>query len=182
MKANLFFGVSSTNTKQEQKDDKFIYATRQRNLFSNSIESNIDRGLNIINIQSGQKIASWIYDGPLRVENSFWRLEPSQKKLKVSRDAFLLEEGDTIFVSYYTLDKFVADFLPVINTSFRFMFRPYHVSLSRGTERTKRNWRTSKIKEDYDMTFQRIPTWIQLSPSSFAIRKTFSQSEGGTRL
>lgn len=77
MKANLFFGVSSTNTKQEQKDDKFIYATRQRNLFSNSIESNIDRGLNIINIQSGQKIASWIYDGPLRVENSFWRLEPS---------------------------------------------------------------------------------------------------------
>lgn len=48
----------------------------------------------------------------------------SKEELKVSRDAFLLEEGDTIFVSYYTLDKFVADFLPVINTSFVLISTP----------------------------------------------------------
>jgi hypothetical protein len=40
--------------------NKTIHTQRK---FSDSIELNIQRGLNIINIRSGQHVAAWIYDG-----------------------------------------------------------------------------------------------------------------------
>ncbi len=40
--------------------NKTIHIQRK---FSDSIELNIQRGLNIINIKSGQHVAAWIYDG-----------------------------------------------------------------------------------------------------------------------
>ncbi len=88
--------------------------------FSDSIELNIERGLNIINVWSGQSVAAWIYDGCESLSRSqrMWKDEPLEKMLSRQEDAAKMQDGDTIWVSYTKLEEFSRDFLPYINTTF----------------------------------------------------------------
>ena len=98
--------------------NKTIHTTQRK--FSDSIELNIQRGLNIINIRSGQHVAAWIYDGYefLSLSLRFWNNEPGEKMLSGPEDAAKMQDGDTIWVSYTKLEEFTRDFLPYINTTF----------------------------------------------------------------
>ena len=111
--------------------------------FSTNTQLNIDRGLNIINCWSAQRIAAWIYEGQ-RNDNKrrrTWRLsggrgreEPVQKLLggrihgASSSPTKSIRQNDTIFVSHWVLKEFVEDFLPLIKVDIVIISTAFHMS------------------------------------------------------
>ena len=100
--------------------------------FSNSIELNVQRGLNIINTLSGQQMAAWIYVGRDGVPSNFhtWKNDPQEKMLYHPKDAAKMKDADTIWVSSSAsakLYEFATDFLPYINTTFALITTPFLV-------------------------------------------------------
>lgn len=117
-------------------------------LFSDNTQRNVDRGLNIINMWSGPRMAAFIYEGQKPVGKKFqrwwahrgnignkWRIwkDASAKKLIYNdQDADnKMQPGDTLYVSYAKLEEFVDDFLPkntipfvVISTRWALMHPP----------------------------------------------------------
>mmetsp|Transcript_60027 Transcript_60027/g.147546 ORF Transcript_60027/g.147546 Transcript_60027/m.147546 type:complete len:514 (-) Transcript_60027:131-1672(-) len=110
--------------------------------FSTQTQLNIDRGLNIINCWSAQRIASWIYDGQRNNDQRrrTWRRrggrkEPIQKLIggryhgaSSSSPTDRVRRNDTIFVSHWTLKEFVEDFLPLINVDVVIISTAFHMS------------------------------------------------------
>mmetsp|Transcript_24214 Transcript_24214/g.39423 ORF Transcript_24214/g.39423 Transcript_24214/m.39423 type:complete len:396 (-) Transcript_24214:397-1584(-) len=101
--------------------------------FSNSIELNVQRGLNIINMLSGQHMAAWIYVGRNDVPSLFqtWKNAPREKMLYEPNDAAKMKDDDTIWVSSSAsvkLYEFATDFLPYINTTFALITTSFHGS------------------------------------------------------
>mmetsp|Transcript_60028 Transcript_60028/g.147547 ORF Transcript_60028/g.147547 Transcript_60028/m.147547 type:complete len:422 (-) Transcript_60028:408-1673(-) len=110
--------------------------------FSTQTQLNIDRGLNIINCWSAQRIASWIYDGQRNNDQRrrTWRRrggrkEPIQKLIggryhgaSSSSPTDRVRRNDTIFVSHWTLKEFVEDFLPLINVDVVIISTAFYMS------------------------------------------------------
>jgi hypothetical protein len=92
--------------------------------FSNNMKLNIDRGLNLINMNSAQNIAAWIYTGRQQLRNATkrpkfdsWSMhEKKEKFLSMSHDAQKLQGNDTMFVPYALMQEFTRSFLPHIKT------------------------------------------------------------------
>ena len=79
--------------------------------FSDNIQLNVDRGLNIVNMLSGQHISSWIYEGRKPVpKHHVWKNDPKEKMLYDPTDAASMKNNDTLFVSYAKIEEFTSDF------------------------------------------------------------------------
>jgi hypothetical protein len=102
--------------------------------FSEETQLNIHRGLNLVNQWSGQRIATWIYDGQQVLEKkqcSWVDVEEKEKFLKTRKDVKKVDHNDTIFVAHGKLQEFVSDFLPylevevvIISTAFQNFYPP----------------------------------------------------------
>ena len=67
---------------EETPFDNTIVSAR----FTNNVQLNIDRGLNVINVWSGQHMAAWIYAGRETIDSKYitWKREP---EVSVARTA-----------------------------------------------------------------------------------------------
>lgn len=102
--------------------------------FSTDTKLNIDRGLNIVNCWTGQRIASWIYSGspsPYSCSkhgcDSWSGNETPKKFLYHANDTSILQANDSLFVSFNRLEEFVADFLPSIRVDVVLITTPWHL-------------------------------------------------------
>jgi hypothetical protein len=104
--------------------------------FSDNIQLNVDRGLNIVNCWSGQHISSWIYEGrkPVPSKLHVWKNDPKEKMLYDPKDAAYMKNDDTLFVSYAKIEEFTIDFLPYINTTFVLITTPFHIIYPEGID------------------------------------------------
>mmetsp|Transcript_26690 Transcript_26690/g.54774 ORF Transcript_26690/g.54774 Transcript_26690/m.54774 type:complete len:211 (+) Transcript_26690:105-737(+) len=109
---------------------KFSQHGHRPRRFSESTILNLERGLNIINCLSAQRIAAWIYHGVEGIGKlDHWsRSEPTEKLLIQPSDANKLIEHDTLYVSYAKLKEFVSDFLPHIQVDVVLITTPYQSS------------------------------------------------------
>ncbi|CAB9511178.1 expressed unknown protein [Seminavis robusta] len=108
--------------------DALIFHNPRR--FSNNIQLNVDRGLNIINCWSGQTISTWIYAGEEQIGGKFltWNAMPKDKWVYGKDDAIhKIGANDTIFVSYIKMPEFTHNFLPHIEQEFVLITEGWHV-------------------------------------------------------
>mmetsp|Transcript_37317 Transcript_37317/g.41240 ORF Transcript_37317/g.41240 Transcript_37317/m.41240 type:complete len:405 (-) Transcript_37317:37-1251(-) len=112
-----------------QNNDSAVNHHKPYRKFSDDVQLNIDRGLNLINCWSGQKISTWIYDGRKAIHENrvTWRNEPEEKKIRDPSDTIKLADNDTIFVSHAKLEEFTENFLPYINKKFVLITTPFHL-------------------------------------------------------
>eukprot|EP00548_Thalassiothrix_antarctica_P016466 CAMPEP_0194187770 /NCGR_PEP_ID=MMETSP0154-20130528/52314_1 /TAXON_ID=1049557 /ORGANISM="Thalassiothrix antarctica, Strain L6-D1" /LENGTH=298 /DNA_ID=CAMNT_0038907721 /DNA_START=112 /DNA_END=1005 /DNA_ORIENTATION=- len=112
-----------------QNNDSAVNHHKPYRKFSDDVQLNIDRGLNLINCWSGQKISTWIYDGRKAIHENrvTWRNEPEEKKIRDPSDTIKLADNDTIFVSHAKLEEFTENFLPYINKTFVLITTPFHL-------------------------------------------------------
>lgn len=103
--------------------------------FSDNIQLNVDRGLNIVNMFSAQHMSSWIYDGRKPVARyHVWKNDPKEKMLYDPKDAAHMKNNDTLFVSYAKIEEFTSDFLPHINTAFVLITTYFHLYYPKGID------------------------------------------------
>jgi hypothetical protein len=103
--------------------------------FSDNIQLNVDRGLNIVNMLSGQHISSWIYEGRKPVpKHHVWKNDPKEKMLYDPTDAASMKNNDTLFVSYAKIEEFTRNFLPHINTTFVLITTRFHTNYPTGID------------------------------------------------
>lgn len=109
-------------------NEKFFRHRPRR--FSENTILNLERGLNIINCLSAQRVAAWIYHGVEGVGKlDHWsRSEPKEKMLTQPSDTKKLTEHDTLYVSYAKLKEFVSDFLPHIQVDVVLITTPFQSS------------------------------------------------------
>jgi hypothetical protein len=117
-------GTQLRSNRPEIKEEEWLERTEQQHNprdFSNNVQLNLDRGLNIVNMLSAQHPATWIYAGRTPVEHTYlhtWADDPAEKMLFDPEDASKMQYDDTLFVSYCKIEEFTRSFLPRINATF----------------------------------------------------------------
>ncbi|KAL3918562.1 MAG: hypothetical protein SGILL_004178, partial [Bacillariaceae sp.] len=91
-----FDGDEATPTLQQQQNHN-----HNPRRFSDNTQLNVNRGLNVVNAWSGQRMAKWIYVGLERVSPpkcDTWKgRQNTTKFLKHANDTALLQDNDTLF-------------------------------------------------------------------------------------
>mmetsp|Transcript_22720 Transcript_22720/g.34361 ORF Transcript_22720/g.34361 Transcript_22720/m.34361 type:complete len:438 (+) Transcript_22720:33-1346(+) len=106
---------------QQQEEEEHREKNHNPRNYSDNIQLNIDRGMNIISWRSGQRLASWIYAGIVdNWRRPYYKNIPGYAKKKLSHpdEAAKMKDNDTIFVNYLNIGQFTREFLPRIETSF----------------------------------------------------------------
>ena len=115
-------GILPVNLRTKQQQQQLSHDPRR---FSSNTTLHVQRGLNVLLVQSPARISSWVYVGVGQSLPSHIRMDltdgtnfPEEKFLRGPESASKMQNNDTLYVNPMYLQEFTGNFLPAITTEF----------------------------------------------------------------